>query len=444
MAQLLELKRLKDLKVVGVSSTNGNIKLDGVETTVYTHPSGTNPHGTTKSDVGLGNCDNTSDLSKPISTLTQTALNLKVDKIAGKSLISDTEITRLSGITTSATKVETSATNGNIKINGVESNVYTNKQQKINTNWVLNGDEYDIFITKENIDDIILININNMNIWDGRNLNYNIILSDDIININDGFFCSLIYYNYCGGNYHSYIRNIYLRNTNKEILKSIVFNTKGSENITNGYSTMMTIAKDKDIYGFDRYYIYNDSLNLSQSLDDKIKAINSYSLGLGNVPNVSTNDQTPTYTEATNNTTLTSGEKISIAFGKISKAISSLISHLSDNISHITSTERTNWNKSVPYITNTVSMTVEVSDIVKSVTISHSLGYIPKTLVYVESIENSKTFLTQLPIIYSSGNGISVKVSNDSIIITYDRTNGTPLSIPLTHTFRYRIYKEEL
>jgi hypothetical protein len=43
------------------SSTNGNIKIDGVEKTVYTHPgSGTNPHGTTKADVGLGNAENKS------------------------------------------------------------------------------------------------------------------------------------------------------------------------------------------------------------------------------------------------------------------------------------------------------------------------------------------------------------------------------------------------
>ena len=43
------------------SSTNGNIKIDGVETTVYSHPgSGTNPHGTTKSDLGLGSVENKS------------------------------------------------------------------------------------------------------------------------------------------------------------------------------------------------------------------------------------------------------------------------------------------------------------------------------------------------------------------------------------------------
>lgn len=42
---------------------------------------GTNPHGTTKSDVGLGNADNTSDLNKPISNATQTALNGKANSV---------------------------------------------------------------------------------------------------------------------------------------------------------------------------------------------------------------------------------------------------------------------------------------------------------------------------------------------------------------------------
>jgi hypothetical protein len=42
------------------------------------HTSNTsNPHATTKAQVGLGNADNTSDADKPISTATQTALNAK-------------------------------------------------------------------------------------------------------------------------------------------------------------------------------------------------------------------------------------------------------------------------------------------------------------------------------------------------------------------------------
>lgn len=58
-------------------------------TTYDSHVSNTNnPHQVTKAQVGLGNADNTSDLNKPISTATQTALDGKAD----------TDLQNLSGI----------------------------------------------------------------------------------------------------------------------------------------------------------------------------------------------------------------------------------------------------------------------------------------------------------------------------------------------------------
>lgn len=54
-------------------------------------------------------------------------------------------------------------------------------------------------------------------------------------------------------------------------------------------------------------------------------------VGLGNVPNVSTNDQVPTYTMEKSLTALSSGEKLSVAFGKIARAVNDLIMHLSDS-----------------------------------------------------------------------------------------------------------------
>lgn len=59
-----------DATKVEASTTNGNIKINGTETTVYTHPTGTNPHGTTKSDVGLGNVGN----FKAVSTVASQGL----------------------------------------------------------------------------------------------------------------------------------------------------------------------------------------------------------------------------------------------------------------------------------------------------------------------------------------------------------------------------------
>lgn len=49
-----------------------------------------------KSDVGLGNVDNTSDANKPISTATQAALNKKQDKLPNDVIIGSSEIS-LSG-----------------------------------------------------------------------------------------------------------------------------------------------------------------------------------------------------------------------------------------------------------------------------------------------------------------------------------------------------------
>jgi hypothetical protein len=69
-------------------------------TNVLNHLSNTaNPHSVTASQVSLGNVDNTSDANKPVSTAAQTALDLKVDKVGGKSLIDDTEISRLATMT---------------------------------------------------------------------------------------------------------------------------------------------------------------------------------------------------------------------------------------------------------------------------------------------------------------------------------------------------------
>lgn len=97
----------------------------------------------TKGEIGLGNVDNTSDATKKTNFTgsiasgntnfvtggdAYTALNNKVDKVNGKGLSTNdyttTEKDKLAGIATNATKVESSETNGNIKINGTETQVY--------------------------------------------------------------------------------------------------------------------------------------------------------------------------------------------------------------------------------------------------------------------------------------------------------------------------------
>jgi hypothetical protein len=68
----------------------------------------------------------------------------------------------------------------------------------------------------------------------------------------------------------------------------------------------------------------------------------------GSSATVVINNETPTYTEASSLANLVSGETIAVAFGKIKRAITSLITHLADTTKHITSTERVTWDSKAP------------------------------------------------------------------------------------------------
>lgn len=66
-----------------------------------------NPHGVTKTQVGLNNVDNTSDVNKPVSTATQTALDLKAN-LASPAL-TGTPTAPTASVGTSNTVVATTA-----------------------------------------------------------------------------------------------------------------------------------------------------------------------------------------------------------------------------------------------------------------------------------------------------------------------------------------------
>ena len=81
--------------------------LAGTET--LTNKTITSPAGLVKGDVGLGNVDNTADTAKPVSTATQTALDLKAN-LAGPALTGDTTAVNLT-------------VSGNLTVNGTTTNL---------------------------------------------------------------------------------------------------------------------------------------------------------------------------------------------------------------------------------------------------------------------------------------------------------------------------------
>ena len=75
-------KKLDDLAVLGETSSNAYRGDRGKIAYDHSQIIAGNPHNTTKADVGLSNVDNTSDINKPISSATQTALDLKQNTIS--------------------------------------------------------------------------------------------------------------------------------------------------------------------------------------------------------------------------------------------------------------------------------------------------------------------------------------------------------------------------
>lgn len=106
-------------KIIYLTKESGSSKTDPYTEWIYTQSSAWEVIGETSID--LSNYYN--------KTETNNLLDDKVDKVSGKGLSTNdyttTEKTKLAGISEGANKVESSTTNGNIKIEGTETTVYT-------------------------------------------------------------------------------------------------------------------------------------------------------------------------------------------------------------------------------------------------------------------------------------------------------------------------------
>ena len=92
----------------------------------------------------------------------------------------------------------------------------------------------------------------------------------------------------------------------------------------------VTMTATVDPEGYVTFETMQTALNTHTGNKSNPHSVTKSQVGLGNVPNVATNDQTPTYSDTTTLVTLSSGEKISIAFAKIKLAITTLINHLAN------------------------------------------------------------------------------------------------------------------
>lgn len=117
-------------------------------------------------------------------------------------------------------------------------------------------------------------------------------------------------------------------NTNIELAGNVSTQLDGKADKTNAF--LIDAATENTLADNDTVPFYDTSASSKRkttwsNIVAKIKASLSKSdVGLGNVPNVSTNDQTPTFTQASSRANIASGEKLSTIFGKIMKVIADL------------------------------------------------------------------------------------------------------------------------
>lgn len=367
------------------STTNGNIKINGSETQVYVHPgSGTNPHDTTKTDLGLGNVENKS-AATILNELTKTKIVEKLGFTPTKITVGlDADKGTATGskalyIATDTKKIWLdNAANAWLQVGGQDTITWAKVTDKPST------------FTPPVASATVLGGIKV-----GTNLS---ITADGTLNANDDPTSYIVKqqrftatagqtaFTLTGGKYRPGIGALAVFLNGAKVSNEIVTETSQTVfTIKTGVSAGDTVlAEYVELINVEPYPVHasehlsggTDPIPIAtqsaaglESAADKTKldgiatgatkveksstngnvkvndseivvymhaggtnphGTTKSDVGLGNVPNVATNDQTPTYTEATTLAKLTSGEKLSVAFGKIAKAVTDLIAHIAD------------------------------------------------------------------------------------------------------------------
>lgn len=377
------------------STTNGNVKINGTETNVYTHPgSGTNPHGTTKADLGLSNVENKSaatilnELTKAkiVEKLGFTPTQIKIGADASKGTATGSKILY---IATDTKKIWLdNAANAWLQVGGQDTIAWSNITGKpstftppIATTSRLGGIKVgaNLSVTSDGTLSAVMP-------ADGE---HSYLIKQETFTATDNqqsFTLADGYYVMGCGLLSVFINGVKVR---KEAITEV---TNTSFKLAAGIQAGdQVLAEYVQVMDADPYPIHSsehvegaaDAIPNAttetgglMSAADKTKlngvaagankyvhptgdgnqhvpatgtsnngkvlkagatagsaawgSVTKSEVGLGNVPNVTTNNQTPTYTEASTLAKLVSGEILATAFGKMSKAVTDLIAHLAN------------------------------------------------------------------------------------------------------------------
>lgn len=161
-----------------------------------------------------------------------------------------------------------------------------------------------------------------------------------------------------------------------------------------------------------------NSLNVHITDTSNPHGVTAEQIGLDKVPNVATNDQTPTYSQNSSLSNITSGEKLSVSFGKIMKAIADLISHIGSKSNPHSVTKSQVGLDNVPNVaTNdqqpTFAESGTRSNIVSGETLSTLFGKIKKFFTDLKTVAftGSYTDLSNKPTSMQNPNSLTLTMN---------------------------------
>ena len=196
-----------------------------------------------------------------------------------------------------------------------------------------------------------------------------------------------------------------------KVINSAISSAK-TEAMNMATSAASQALTDANSYTNEKVEILTDSIYLKADTSDLTSHVSNTEnphgvtkthVGLGNVPNVSTNNQTPTYSDTTTLTTLVSGEKLSVAFAKIKLAITNLINHIA-NVANPHSVTKAQIG--LGNVENKSSTTIR-GELTKD-NVTNALGYTPPTTNTTYGVATSSTLG-----LVKSGTDISVDSSGN-------------------------------
>lgn len=314
---------------VNVFNTNNTI----IDETLTHVNEKTNPHEVTAAQIGLGNVDNTSDATKPVSTPQAQAIAQAVaaeetraraaeeanaNAIANiEGMIPDIATTTTPGIVKPDGTTITVEDDGTISavqatIDDALSTTSTNAVQNAVVTTALNAKaDQSTTYTKTEVDNLMSAFETNID-WKESVATYADIATTYpnpvdgwTVNVKDTDYT----YRYNGTSW-------------------IYISANAIPDATTSVKGLMTTDMVTKLNGIEAGAQVNTVTGVKGGAESTYRTgdinITKSDIGLDNVPNVTTNDQTPTFTQASTRTNIVSGETLSILFGKIMKFFNDL------------------------------------------------------------------------------------------------------------------------